>query len=490
MATILAPSANADIPYIGILDVGPSSNGLIRSLRARFPKEKRHLFIYKKLQNTLDFSMNVFDTYPGLRDATPSDKSFLINFLSTIISSDDETFPIDKMISKVIDLVYARFADSATGTPKRYIKSLSPEVDEELERLNIDPSGKSWWFLVDKLFEAGSIHQSKLAQRFAVPLLEDCITVAQSESQISSIYSKPKVSTGETALEFFCRSISEAISMYPIVSQHTVFDLGDAKVISLDLNDVGKTSGSATDNKRASTMFMLGRYIIGKNIKQDDSLIKLSPPMYHKYHNKNIDINKTLVKKICIDEFHNAAKIPSFVSQVVTDMREGRKWKLEIVLASQFYTDFTDEIINAATTIQILSGGDVYDEIGDKFKLNRATRQVVKSRLNGATDFGVPYIFKVITKAGTFVQFLYNSMCPLEILSYSTTAEDNQLLDEVSKLIGYLAAVNEISSKYPKGFKRHLEDDVGDSLDDTISVYEAEAILIARDYNNKRTRLR
>ena len=54
----------------------------------------------------------------------------------------------------------------------------------------------------------------------------------------------------------------------------------------------------------------------------------------------------------------------------------------------------------------------------------------------------------------------------------------------------YLAAVNEISSKYPKGFKRHLEDDVGDSLDDTISVYEAEAILIARDYNNKRTRLR
>lgn len=487
MATILSPSPDSEIPYIGILDVGPSSNGLIKSLKARFPKDKRHLFIYKKLQNTLDYSMNVFDTYPGLRMATPSDKSFLVNFISTLISSDEESFPIDKMVSKVIDLTYERFADSKTGNPKRYIRSMSKEVDDELERLNIDPNGKYWWHLVDRLFEKGSIHESKLAQRFAVPQLEDCISVAQSESQISSIYSKPKLSTGESALDFFCRSISESISMYPIVSQHTVFDLGEAKVISLDLNDVGKTTGSKTDNKRAATMYMLGRYIIGKSIKQDDSLTQMCPPLYREYHRKNIEASSTLIKKICIDEFHNAAKIPSFVSQVVSDMREGRKWKLEVVLASQYHTDFTDEIIKAATTVQILSGGDVSDDIGEKFSLGPAAVEIAKKRLNGATSLGVPYIFKVTTKRGSFVQFLYNLMSPLEILSYSTTAEDNRLLDLLTNKIGYLDAINAIANKFPRGFKQHIENTVGE-IDEDSDFYEDEALVMANYHNENRNK--
>ena len=486
MATILSPSPDSEIPYIGILDVGPSSNGLIKSLKARFPANKRHLFVYKKLQNTLDYSMNVFDTYPGIRTATPSDKSFLVNFISTIIGADDETFPIDKMVSKVIDLTYERYSDSATGSPKRYIASVSDEVDDELKRLKIDMSGnKSWWYVVDELFKNGARHESKLAQRFAVPLLEDCITIAQSESQIKSIYDKPILSTGETALQFFCRSISESISMYPIISQHTVFDLGDAKVISLDLNDVGKTSGSKTDNKRAATMYMLGRYIIGKSIKQDESLILLSPKLYKEYHRKNVEISKTLIKKICIDEFHNAAKIPSFVSQVITDMREGRKWNLEIVLASQYYTDFADDIIDAATTIQMLSGGDVSKKIGEKFNLNQTTINILRTRLNGLSPMGVPYIFKVITKKGSFIQFLYNLMSPLEILSYSTTSEDNRLLDTLSEKIGYLNAIAEISRIYPSGFKSHIEANVT-NIDDGYSIYEREASRIADRFSDKR----
>lgn len=492
MATILTPSDTNDIPYIGIIDMGFSSLGLINSLKERFPKEKSHLFTYQKLQNTLDYAMNVFDTYLGCREPTPFDKSFLVNFISTIIGADDEAFQLDKMVSTVIDLVYKKYSDSDTGRPKRYINSQSREVDEVLEKHNIDAKGRSWWFVVDELFERKEIHAAKLAQRFAVPLLEDCVAIAESEDVIKSIYSKPKVSTGETALEFFSRAISEAISMYPILSQPTVFDLGEAKVISLDLNDVGKTTGSKTDNRRAATMFMLGRYIIGKNIKQDASLYSVSPKKYHKYHQKNIETNETLVKKICIDEFHNAAKIPSFVSQVITDMREGRKWKLEIVLVSQQYTDFSKEILDNATTIQILSGGDSSKELASTFTLDESAESIIRSRLNGPTSKGVPHIFKTITKEGIFVQYLYGYLCPLEILSYSTTQEDLRIVREVSKRIGYLSALSEVANRYPRGFKRFLEDayskvDNYDDLDDS-NAYEKEANLIAREFNERRMR--
>ena len=55
--------------------------------------------------------------------------------------------------------------------------------------------------------------------------------------------------------------ISSAVREYPILSRVTAFDIGDARVVSLDLDEVAKTGGEAADRQTA-VMYMLARYVL------------------------------------------------------------------------------------------------------------------------------------------------------------------------------------------------------------------------------------
>ena len=50
----------------------------------------------------------------------------------------------------------------------------------------------------------------------------------------------------------------------PLLSQVTKFDLGEARVVSLDLDEVAKSGGDAADRQTA-VMYMLARYILARH---------------------------------------------------------------------------------------------------------------------------------------------------------------------------------------------------------------------------------
>jgi intracellular multiplication protein IcmB len=468
-ASVFVPGAT-EIPYIGIIDIGPSSSGLIQLLKDAAPENMKHLFVYERLKNTIDYSINVFDTQLGARAPTPAERQFLVNFLVNILTpAGKEPFDSsDNLASAVITEIYKYYADTRSGNPKEYIKNRNAEVDEALAKYNINAKGMNWWKVVDTLFELGEKRIASIAQRYAVPLLEECVSIAERTAQIKDIYSKPISDTQETLIDRFSRALSENIAMFPVLNNPTQFDLGEARVVSLDLDEVGK-GGSPTDDKRAAIMYLLSRYIIGKNFKLDDSLLKVSPQIYHQYHQERIDKALRTKKRICIDEYHNTGSIQSIRRQVVTDMREGRKWNLQVVLASQVYKDFDDATREISTGRCILSGGDSYRDIQKAFDLNETTAQIVRNRLTGPGKGGVPFVFSVTTKTGIFSQYIFNTISPTEMWAFSTTSEDVTIRRMLTSALGAATARKILATEFPEGsienfMKRFLKENEYDEV--------------------------
>jgi intracellular multiplication protein IcmB len=83
LALALGPGIQR-LPRIGIIDIGPSSSGLISLIKEALPASKRHLVGYFRLRMTPDYSINPFDTQLGCRYPTPADRNFLVNFLTLL----------------------------------------------------------------------------------------------------------------------------------------------------------------------------------------------------------------------------------------------------------------------------------------------------------------------------------------------------------------------------------------------------------------------
>jgi intracellular multiplication protein IcmB len=125
-----------------------------------------------------------------------------------------------------------------------------------LEEINFIVDARStWWEITDALFMAGFVHEAMIAQRRAVPLLADATSICRT-SAIKDLYGNIKAPTGETLIDSFNRMISGAIREYPILSRPTQFDIGDAKVVSRDLDEVAKGGGEA-GSRQPAVMYML-----------------------------------------------------------------------------------------------------------------------------------------------------------------------------------------------------------------------------------------
>lgn len=449
-----------ELPYIGILDIGPSSAGLIQLLRDALPEKLKDLVIYKRIQNTPKYAINIFDTILGSRYPTPSEKTFLVNLLTLIMTPAGAEKPYsstDAMVSKIIDKAYERFADDVDSTPKLYRRGFDKDVDEMLDKYGLDTMDEdySWWEIVDYLFDKKELKLAGSAQRYAVPVMEDLIEVAMSTSSISDMYSKPSAETKENMIQLFSRSITESISQYPMLALPTAFDISSSRIISLDLDEVAK-GDDQTAMKKNAIMFMVGRYVVGKNFKISkdevkDNFLFTDPEKeelaskYLTHHLKIAKANRQVKKILCIDEFHRTEGVEAIRNQVKTDQREGRKWNLQVVLSSQLVKDFGKDMRELSTGVFIMSGGaGKAEELAEMFDLNFTTKEIVKNRLNGPTREGAPFIFNCITKTGAYSQYLYSTLSPVEIWSLTTTAEDSTLRDRLTEDLGDSALARKI----------------------------------------------
>nr|WP_305910425.1 hypothetical protein [Methylomarinum sp. Ch1-1]MDP4523176.1 hypothetical protein [Methylomarinum sp. Ch1-1] len=81
------------LPWLSIIDIGPSSSGLINLIKSSLPRDKQYLAAYHRLRMTSEFSINPFDLPVGCDKPLPSHMSFLVNLLSLLATPLDASAP-------------------------------------------------------------------------------------------------------------------------------------------------------------------------------------------------------------------------------------------------------------------------------------------------------------------------------------------------------------------------------------------------------------
>ncbi|MFM8454601.1 MAG: type IV secretion protein IcmB [Gammaproteobacteria bacterium] len=441
------------LPRIAIIDIGPSSSGLISLLKEALPPEKKHLVAYQRLRMRPEMSINPFDTQLGCRFPTPQERAFLVNFLillATPIGQSRAYDGISDMAGLIVDEMYKQLNDDAK--PQRYARDFNEIIDKAIQSAGLETDEHStWWEISDGLFKAGHVHEAMLSQRYAMPILADAASICRGKA-IEDLYGAISTPTGENLINAFGRMISSAIREYPVLSRPTAFDLGDARIVSLDLDEVAKSGGDAADRQTA-VMYMLARYVLAKHYYLNEDNVKDMPLLYRDYHQKRVLEIREDPKRIVFDEFHRTSKAQAVRDQVIVDMREGRKWKVQVSLLSQSLDDFDPVMIEFATAIFIMDAGpqQAIEKSTRVFGLSPTATLALANRVHGPRPGGATFLAQFATKSGNNTQLITSTIGPIELWAFNTTAEDTRIRNALYQRIGAKAGRKILALLFPSG---------------------------------------
>tara|TARA_R110001592_G_scaffold3525_13_gene19940 strand:- start:731 stop:3739 length:3009 start_codon:yes stop_codon:yes gene_type:complete len=452
----------SNLPYIAVIDIGPSSSGLISLVKEALPLSKQHLASYYRLQMAHQYAINPFDTQLGCRYPLPDERSFLVELLTLLTTPPGYDKPYDGMqqlCGLVVDEMF-RWRDdgSANAESRPYLPRLEMEIDAAIQKFNVHlPSDPFWWDIVDKMFELDQPHLANLAQRHAVPTLNDAITASR-KPQIRSLLEETSVGvSAESVIGAFERMVTSAIREYPILSSVTQFDIADTRLCSLDLMDVAPQGDEAAD-RQTSIMYMLARHALVRAWWMSADTLQNVPEKFRQYHALRLqDISET-PKRLNFDEFHRTSRSRAVRSQIIRDVREGRKRGVQIVLTSQLIDDFDKDMVDLATGVWILGtaiSDKAVQDVVDRFGLSNTARHVMRFKLTGPKSIGAPALVVIGSTSGRYEQHIYNTLGPIELWAFSTSAEDVSIRNRLYTVLGSSRARQMLASKFPGGSARN-----------------------------------
>ena len=500
-----------ELPRLAMIDIGPSSSGLISLLKEALPPNRRHEVMFKKMRMNADNAINVFDTQLGMRAPTANERQFLINFLCLVCSDGMKapSAPLRGMIGACVDRSYVAFSDMVN--PRRYLRNDDPSIDTVLERHSFAAHAEtSWWDVTDFLMSKGHLHEATMAQRHAVPVIGDLVSASQAE-QVATVYEGTEdKETGQSLLDSFRRMISEIVRDFPNLAGRTRFSIGSARIVSLDLMDVTVGGASIAAMKQTALMYMLARQLLTRDFFIDETEFQsaeakgLLPTLYLDHHVTRARTNLQLPKIFCMDEFHRTGRIPMVIDQVLQDAREGRKFNVDIRIASQLLDDFPESVIEVATGLIVCNAGSEssIECMDNQFRLTEGEKHVIRHQLTGPSRHGAPFwaLFR-LKDEGMVRQKLWLSLGPAELWAFSTTAEDVALRNRLYEALGPRLTRRILARRFPGGSaKSDIESRVsrleesgkvvdGDGREDIIGALatelEAKAYLLKEDMQLK-----
>jgi len=485
-------SGLSQLPIVRILDIGPSSYGLVDFLQAALPYERRGEVVYHVLKNNKSFAINPFDTPLGLRVPNTAKKSFLKSFLSLLFTEDGQQVikaGLGELISALIDETYKTFSDEHDA--KCYDSGVEPSIDiiikehPEWFTSKVDHQSQykryklTWWNVVDILADKQLWNEASLAQRYAVPLLIDLTAILHQSQLLKDLFSRYE--SDEFIYNHLIKMIRSVINEYTLLSYPTRFNLGQARVVSIDLADV--TGGA--NHKQAAIMYMLARETLVGSLYFDENDIRDLKEPFHNYHITKISTSLSELKYISYDEFHRTGNLPSVNHQILEDAREGRKFNVQLTVSSQRLQDFPAAIVSLATAIFICDGanGEDLEYASQVLSLNKAEKTALQYDLNSISAF----MLRCVLKEGVFSQVLLTTLSAFELWALSSTAEDVALRKKLIASLPYMVAIKCLIDLYPDGSaKKSIESQVIDTNQSTEEVIAkmASSIISAKTKEN------
>ena len=449
------------LPFVAIVDIGPSSSGLISLIKEALPEERSHEASYYRLQMSHQYAINPFDTQLGCRYPLPDERSYLVELLTLLCTPPGYDRPYDgiqQLAGLVVDEMFRWRDDNASNAePRPYLPRLDNEIDEALQRHSIHlPAEPLWWDVVEKMYDLNEFQIASLAQRHAIPTLGDAITASR-RPQIRTLLEETSIgASSESVISAFERMITSAIREFPILASVTQFDVAGTRICSLDLMDVCP-QGDETADRQSSIMYMLARHVLVREWWMGQEAIAYVPEKFQPYHELRLQEISESPKRLCYDEFHRTGKSHSVRAQIIRDVREGRKRGVQIVLASQLLDDFDDDMVDLATGVWVMGAAisdQAVDDIQTRFGLTQTARNVIRHHLTGPKSTGAPCLLVLATNEGRYEQHLINTLGPIELWALSTSAEDVAIRSRLYSVLGAGIARKILAANFPGGSAR------------------------------------
>ena len=151
--------------------------------------------------------------------------------------------------------------------------------------------------------------------------------------------------------------------------------------------------------------------------------------------------------------FHRTSKAAAVRDQIVVDMREGRKWNVQVSLISQSIDDFDKTMVEFATSIFIMDAGpeQAVQRTASVFGLGQTAQSALRNHVSGPSESGANILCQFSTKSGNNTQLLTLTLGPIELWAFSTTVEDTTLRNLLYDRIGSKEARRVLAKLFPSG---------------------------------------
>lgn len=449
----------ADLPFLGIIDVGVSSSGLVELIKNSLPLNRKHEAVYVRLANDKmsGHHINPFDTSLGSRQPLYREKVFISNFLVVLLALEGAVG--DQIVENIITKIYNMKSDLVMGNKANiYQHGENNKIDQILEEKRISvPPKTTWWSLCDEMMLAGDYLAAEICHRHAMPVLDDVATVLSEEHTVKD-YTHEEVRKALRSLEF-------ALNKYPLFSRPTSLDFKGARVISLDIDVVlNKSYQTAEAQRNNALMFMIARQAFLANIS---GFIKEIPSFSFPPNRNNAPLEEIYIqywtnkfkkisetpKRLCMDEFHVTGAGTAIRKQVETDVREGRKWRLEIILASQLLKDFYDLAAMSSSLYVMNSDSEEHrEQLKDTFAFSNAVKRELELYCHGPRGSqGANMLVRVKQNEQERWALINNTIGPRMLWALTTKNQDMQVRNALFNKMSTNEALTILAHFFPEG---------------------------------------
>jgi hypothetical protein len=315
------------LPFLGIItSETKKSKKWIEDLSSKVSPENKEKLRYIHLNK--NSSINPFDTLLGCREPCRQHKEYLVNLLMILLSEIPKSILLSITIKETREILdfaitetYKKCSDiSRQGSPRLYTPKVDELVDIYLKhhKIKINPF-TLWWTIVGELYERNDIQGALMAQRHAVPILEDL-----PESFYSEAFKNTYKGKYDHIITSICGRLSEIFRENrgkPInIWARTNVDIGKKQITVVDIQDI--IPRFSHGGIRVSLAHMLARKLLDDSCFIEFSDIQNMPEIYQDYHNKNLKNSRQII-------YNNSNLIgndPLVMKQINSDILElGRK---------------------------------------------------------------------------------------------------------------------------------------------------------------------
>ena len=287
---------------------------------------------------------------------------------------------------------------------------------------------------------------------------------------------------GETVTQAFIRILTALSGDWPIMFAPTAFDIGHVRIAAIDLAGVAP-QGSPEAGRQTAAFYLLARHALTRHWWIGEDSLGDIPEPYRAWHAHRLrDIPEPdrawhAQRLRDIDEFlpHLARAAPAryprgaqtaCVRRVPPHgVREARKLRVRLSLASQRLEDFGGALTELANRYWILGAGGKAREIealSGIFALSETLQDAIRYRLPGPGKDGAPALLIASDARGRFEQLVVNTPGPAELWALTTSPADVALRSRLQARLAPAKARAVLARAFPTGTARaRIEAELG-----------------------------